>query len=418
MGDSFQATIKNSASGKFVTANGTSLVAADKNNADTQKWNFTRLPNGSYTIVSQSENLAIDVEHTRLAEGTAVDMYNLTKLNAQTFFLIEKNGSVRYRDVMSFFEEDNYYYFWGEKMWGIVRPSLKFTLTPTEQTKNRMENLRNIYVEKLSSHTVGQSVDIGEEITFSIHIRNDRDTEAALRVEASVPQNTQYVSGGELEQDGILSWNVTVAPGKETTVEYKVRVNADPALYGTFISGEGSMVGGVNVRCRDMYVGRHLSAQESNNMKISLYNTADITERYMDMANVIYQRAGIELHLPKTEELLYSLFKLSDVSGKHYVLNDDSPYIAMLVPTMYGGYYCCEEYTKDRTADIYSCKLYTGDILVAREKDKLYAYIYVEDNRVFSLKTGNMIYASEARDQLLTLIGRDVFAVLRPALEE
>ena len=93
LGDSFQATIKNSASGKYVTADGASLVAADKNNADTQKWNFTRLPNGSYTIVSQSENLAIDVEHTRLEEGTAVDMYNLTKLNAQTFFLIEKDGS-------------------------------------------------------------------------------------------------------------------------------------------------------------------------------------------------------------------------------------------------------------------------------------------------------------------------------------
>ena len=93
LGDSFQATIQNSASGKYVTANGSSLVAADKNNADTQKWNFTRLPNGSYTIVSQSENLAIDVTNTLLAEGTAVDMYNLTKLNAQTFFLIEKDGS-------------------------------------------------------------------------------------------------------------------------------------------------------------------------------------------------------------------------------------------------------------------------------------------------------------------------------------
>jgi hypothetical protein len=93
LGDSFVAEIKNVASGKYVTADGASLVGADRNGLDTQKWNFTRLPSGCYTIVSKSENLAIDVTHTRLAEGTAVDMYDLTKLNAQRFFLIKKDGS-------------------------------------------------------------------------------------------------------------------------------------------------------------------------------------------------------------------------------------------------------------------------------------------------------------------------------------
>ncbi len=93
LGDSFIAEIKNVASGKYVTADGASLIGADKNGLDTQKWTFTRLPSGCYTIVSKSENLAIDVAHTRLAEGTPVDMYDLTNLNAQRFFLIKKDGS-------------------------------------------------------------------------------------------------------------------------------------------------------------------------------------------------------------------------------------------------------------------------------------------------------------------------------------
>ncbi len=93
LGDSFVAQIKNVASGKYVTANGASLIGADQNGLDTQKWTFTRLPSGCYTIVSKSENLAIDVTHTLLAEGTSVDMYDLTNLNAQRFFLIKKDGS-------------------------------------------------------------------------------------------------------------------------------------------------------------------------------------------------------------------------------------------------------------------------------------------------------------------------------------
>ncbi len=93
LGDSFVAEIKNVASGKYVTADGASLIGADKNGLDTQKWTFTRLPSGCYTIVSKSENLAIDVAHTLLAEGTPVDMYDLTNLNAQRFFLIKKDGS-------------------------------------------------------------------------------------------------------------------------------------------------------------------------------------------------------------------------------------------------------------------------------------------------------------------------------------
>ncbi len=93
LGDTFTATIKNSASGKFLTASGSSLIGANESKADDQKWNFTRLPNGAYTIVSQSENLSIDVYETRIAEGTTVDLHELHGGNAQNFFLVEVDGT-------------------------------------------------------------------------------------------------------------------------------------------------------------------------------------------------------------------------------------------------------------------------------------------------------------------------------------
>ncbi len=93
LGDSFTATIKNTASGKFITAAGSLISGQAESKADNQKWIFTKQPNGSYTIVSASENLAIDVYCTLLAEGTTVDMYNLHGGNAQTFFLIRVDGT-------------------------------------------------------------------------------------------------------------------------------------------------------------------------------------------------------------------------------------------------------------------------------------------------------------------------------------
>ena|GEM_PF-2588076 len=92
LGESFTATIKNSASGKFVTASGRNLIGTNKSNSKNQKFNFTRLSNGAYTIGSVSENLTIDVFETRLEEGTTVDLHELHGGIAQTFFLIEKNG--------------------------------------------------------------------------------------------------------------------------------------------------------------------------------------------------------------------------------------------------------------------------------------------------------------------------------------
>ncbi len=92
LGESFTATIKNSASGKFVTASGRNLIGASRSNANNQKFNFTRLPNGAYTIGSVSENLTIDVFETRLEQGTTVDLHELHGGIAQTFFLIEKDG--------------------------------------------------------------------------------------------------------------------------------------------------------------------------------------------------------------------------------------------------------------------------------------------------------------------------------------
>ncbi len=93
LGNSFTATIKNVSSNKYLTASGDSLIASNATNSDNQKWNFTRLANGAYTIVSASENKAIDVYCTQITDGTTVDLYPLHGGNAQTFFILQRDGA-------------------------------------------------------------------------------------------------------------------------------------------------------------------------------------------------------------------------------------------------------------------------------------------------------------------------------------
>ncbi len=329
----------------------------------------------------------------------------------------EVNGSVRTREVMSFFEEDNYYYFWDEACWSIVRPLKKYTDAKiTFKTQARVKNLKDIYVEKLSSHTVGQTVDVGEEITYTFYIRNDRDSQATLKLTAQVPAGTEYVSGGSATVGRSIKFDdVTIPAGKDTQVSYTVKVNNDPALYGTAISGAGSAVGGVDVKCRDIYVGKHLTEKEMSAVRMACYSASGMTRRGTELACALYGAAGINVDLPEASALLDSLF-VQYKETKHHTLNQSSEYIGMVAPTMYGGYRCLtsELFDKTRTYGIFGNQIYPGDILIAREKTTVYAYMLMEEKQLLDLTSGKILYNLDAHDTLLSLLGRDVFAVLRP----
>ena len=367
-------------------------------------------PGGGHALIYIGDGMLIDSAYFSSKGGGNYD-------HSANHDCIEINGSVRTREVLSFFDVDNYYYFWDEECWSIVRPLKKYTDAKiTFKTQARMENLKDIYVEKRSSHALGQSADIGEEITFTFYLRNDRDTDAALRLTAQVPQGTSYVSGGDSVTGRSLRWDVTVPAGKSLEVSYTVKVDNDPALYGTAISGAGSAVGGVDVKCRDVYIGKHLSMQQMNAVANAGSQVSNMSQRGTELAEALYTAAGLKLELADAGALLDSLFvQYKDTT--HFELDTDSEYIDMVVPVMYGGYLCLssELYAGERTYGIFANQIYAGDLLVAREKTKTYAYLKLDGNRMVDLSSGKILYGADAKETLLSLIGRDVFAVLRPS---
>ncbi len=73
-GSSFGAFIKNSASGKFMTADGDNIVFSDATYEDSQRWLVSRNEDGSYTMVSLLTGKAVEVVNGEMASGGNIDL--------------------------------------------------------------------------------------------------------------------------------------------------------------------------------------------------------------------------------------------------------------------------------------------------------------------------------------------------------
>ncbi len=330
---------------------------------------------------------------------------------------IEVAGTVYYREFMSLLRQDSYNYFWKEKSWFILRPLDKYgDIEPTPNTLNRIKNLKNIRVEKISSHPTGKTADIGEEITYTYNIRNNRSSDAQLEITDRIPEHTEYVSGGSLSGDS-LSWSVNVPAGESVSVSYTVRVDADPALYDDcYIESKDGVVGGVKVGCRRVFVGRHLTDTQQQALRDAAVDMTVYTARGMELANEIYKNAGIDVELASLEEIFTQVFADSKTAGC-FKLQKEGTYPAMIVPTLYGGKLVTNSsrFGRERTRGAKEYQLYVGDIMVGSERGANSAYMYIGDNRLLDLQMGRVLSNAALDDALVSGWGMERYVFLRPA---
>ena len=328
----------------------------------------------------------------------------------------EIDGSVEYRDINTFFKEGNYYYFWDKEIWSILRPTeyLK-DIKLTQQTKLRMENLRDIYEEKISSHPVGLTVQTGEEITYGFYLRNDRAEQASVELKDIIPDNTAYVSGAEKIDGKKLSWSVSLAPKEEKLICYTVKVNEDPNLYNNgIIKSNNATAGGVVLPCNDIYIAKKPDENGLKNLQNACMDLSQGTAKGIALAKELYQKAGLELNLPEADDLFASLFT---VKNNFYSLNKNSEYYSMIVPRLYGGYRTNGEDEQKGTRNRFiNYELMAGDIIVCCESSKVKVYMYAGDEKVVSLDvSGGKASIGKSHDRITqSVFGHDAYAVLRP----
>ena len=328
---------------------------------------------------------------------------------------IEVNGSVEYYDITKFFEKGQKYDFWAYAAWSIIRPTTYLKdIKVTEQTAARMKNLVDIYVEKISSHPIGTAAQIGEQITYGIYIRNDRDEKATVELKDVVPANTTYVSGAEKLDGDNMSWSVKLEPGEEKMICYTVKVNEDPALYdnGVIVSDKAT-AGGVTLPCNNIYITKKLDEESCRRIDKACQNLASSDLRGIALARWIYMKSGLEIDLDDADKLIASLF----VNSGGYKLNQNSEYYKIVVPTLYGGYYTKGNDDKkgDRNQFI-DYVLMTGDILVCKEGSTIRAYMCVGEGKIIDLNASQpkVCEGKEYEKIVYSVYGQDVYAVLRP----
>ncbi len=88
LGEENSVYIRNTASGKMMTASDMSVIFTDATFNEDQRWIMARRADGSYEFKSVSTGLYLDVANGGLAEGTAVDLYYWNGLRPQGFYVL------------------------------------------------------------------------------------------------------------------------------------------------------------------------------------------------------------------------------------------------------------------------------------------------------------------------------------------
>ncbi|MBO5867733.1 MAG: C40 family peptidase, partial [Oscillospiraceae bacterium] len=306
----------------------------------------------------------------------------------------------------------------------VVRPLQVYTGGITETTENRLENLEGIVAEKLSSHVRAQTADIGESITFTYAMHNITDRDVTLKVQETVPEELEWVSGG-IRSGAQLSWTVKVPAHGRASVSYTAKVKSGTA-YGTLIQSTDSTVGGVTVKCEPVRVGKKLTTQQQEALVDAFLTIKEqgTDLKGLSLVNELYKRAtGVEKIFASTSFSTVTrgangCFKVYDDSGSKviYQLNPTGSYANMLAPGMYGGYRLwASEFANDRTRLGKEQDLQIGDVLFGKTSSSEGIMLYLgEDLGFVNMSTlADDTVSVAARLERLLAYGY-YYAIMRP----
>ena len=345
----------------------------------------------------------------------------------------EKNGTVQTMGTSRFFEENSSLYVFSKlKSIVILRPLEVFKRDIPENTLNRMRNMDNVMVEKLSTPGNGHTVNPGENIRYSFYITNGNDKDVTLDITDTVPTLATFVSSAQeypcTQEGNSLKWKVTVPANKTITVSYDVQVKAD-AQSGQSIASKEATVGGIVVPCHNVFVGKTLTKQEQADLNTAVTALADSRLlRGAELVNALYSKAlKVESVLP--EDFTGILDSLYQNFGELYQINSKSPYAEAVAPGLFGGRNTVQrnmttenasQFMRQeaiRTRLPYYDQLMVGDVLLGDLGEGEGQMYMVLSDGMLNLMTGEKLDAQTAQTVALDpVMGYKRFAAIRPSM--
>lgn len=322
---------------------------------------------------------------------------------------VEKNGTCRHDSIKAFFQPGSSRYLFDKHIYIIMRPLNQFQGEIPTHTRSRMELMRGIVAEKLSSHTYGQTVSPGEAMTFTFRIKNSSPFEKTLTVNETVPTGTTYTSGAQTISGNRLSWSVTVPAGKTAEVSYSVQVNPETAP-GTYIQSE-SFISDIPVVCPRVLVANTLSTTQQQAIRDAVKEFSGGAHKGIALANAIYEKAcGKTIFTHQTTDEIWAEVVIKKT--RDYALDSTLPLYSAIAPCLYGGQNLCEfdansPAAQARTRLVTNDALVVGDVVLADDR----LYIFTGDG-LYDL----MMAQSGGLKNPESLLAAKRFVVLRPSM--
>ncbi len=309
--------------------------------------------------------------------------------------------TVRVMNVLNLFKYgDRRCVFENIKNLAIVRPLNKFDGKVPANTLNRLKNLKGLVTEKLCSMKKYNSVNRGDEITYTFSVYNTNDYETTVEIEDTVPDYTSIISGN-------LHTSLSIQPNETKTFSYTVRVN-DDAPYGTFITSNNGKVGGAVHTCTPILIAKTFTKEEQESISEKAFKINCTSP--VDFVNELYGKNI--LSVSSIDEITEKLFT-ADEKG-NLTQNKNGEIASILVPTCFGGRKISASRFEDELVRFMRpFNLIAGDIIIS-VKDIGKTIYLVTNKGILDLSFKELLTDTEKFTEHI-IATNQYFAVLRPS---
>lgn len=170
----------------------------------------------------------------------------------------------------------------------------------TNEVKNPVEKdivVKSAYYGNTTATVDNKKVNAGDVLTYKITYQNNDDFAAEVTITDTIPANTTYVQNsadatGGKEDNGVITWKVTVPGGSEVTVSFQVKVAvANVSVINKAVATEGSNSYTTNevtstvkedAVVKDVFLGNATTSIDGEKVKVGDVLTYKITYKNND----------------------------------------------------------------------------------------------------------------------------------------
>lgn len=280
--------------------------------------------------------------------------------------------------------------------------------------------LENLVIQVLTSHPQGRSAAKDDTVAYQVEIANLGRKQVGANVTFEAPEGTVLIGGNDV--------SLPIPEGASVSATWCIRVQD---AKGTKLAQPHITVNTMQVAAPEVFLGNNLRADEEDRLLKAAVAMQNSREDGVASIRSIYPRTLPE-EFTSVAAALQDLYEIVDQPrGLALVRKTGSWAEAMLVPTFYGGMSVVSldaptiENRNDRVRRPRATALQPGDVIICADDihgKEAFACVCLEQHLLYGkferFGSVDFLKDNDVDIWMEALLGRNCFAVLRPALCE